>query len=422
MTNSKNTLPALMEELGKNAREASVCLVKATTVQKNMALLEAANQLRKNKNIILKANQKDLDGGDKSTNSSVYDRLLLTEERIDKMAQGIEEIAALSDPVGTIIKEWSRPNGLKMKQVRVPLGVIGIIYESRPNVTIDAGALSLKSGNVAILRGGRDSFYTSEALIDCLRKGLEIAKITKNAIQMVPVLDREAVNIMLKMDKFIDVIVPRGGKSLIELVHRETKIPTFKHFNGICHIFVARTSDPEMARDIVVNSKIRRPSVCNAVETLLIGRNALETHLPLIADALIEKGCELRGDESARAADKRINAVTEEDWGMEYLAPILSIKIVEDIDEAIAHINYYSSQHSEVIVTEDANSAQKFFSEIESAIIYHNAPTSFSDGGEFGFGAEIGIATGRLHARGPVGLEQLTTYKCIVEGQGQIRE
>ncbi|MHA1539591.1 MAG: glutamate-5-semialdehyde dehydrogenase [Alphaproteobacteria bacterium] len=417
-----DTLPILMEKLGQRARAASTVLAQATTVQKNAALLEAANQLRQNVAEILKENEKDLNDAEGKVSTSVYDRLLLNAERIENMAVGIEAIAALSDPVGTIIREWSRPNGLKMKQVRVPLGVIGIIYESRPNVTIDAGALSLKSGNVAILRGGRESFYTSAALIKCLQKGLESANISADAIQMVPVLDREAVNIMLKMDDFIDVIVPRGGKSLIELVQRETKIPTFKHFNGICHVFVARTSEPEMARDIIVNSKMRRPSVCNAAETLLIARNALETHFPIIADALIEAGCALRGEEELCALDKRVTPATEEDWGMEYLAPILSVKIVADIDEAILHINQYSSQHSEVIVTEDANSAQKFFAEIDSAIIYHNAPTSFSDGGEFGFGAEIGIATGRLHARGPVGLEQLTTYKCIVEGQGQIRD
>ena len=349
------------------------------------------------------------------------DRLLLTADRIAGIVKGLREVAALPDPVGRVLAEWTRPNGLKITRVSVPLGVIGVIYESRPNVTADAGALCFKSGNAVILRGGSDSFHSSMILTDVLREGLERAGLPRDCIQSVPTADRAAVGEMLKMDDCIDVIVPRGGKSLIERISAESKIPMFKHLNGICHTYIEKTADFDKARRVVLNAKMRRTGTCNATETILIDDALKGSLLPLVVDDLIKAGCEVRGDETVQAADPRVLPATEEDWDTEYLAPIVSIRAVSGVDEAIAHIAAHSSHHTEAILTEDDSAAEKFLNETDSAVVIKNASTQFCDGGEFGMGAEIGIATGRLHARGPVGLEQLTTFKYKVTGDGQIR-
>ena len=337
------------------------------------------------------------------------------------MAAGLEQIAALPDPVGEVLAAWDRPNGLNISRVRVPLGVIGIIYESRPNVTADAGGLCLKSGNAAILRGGSESFHSSGAILDCLQAGLAAAGLPAGSIQLIPTTDRAAVGEMLTMTDYIDIIVPRGGKSLIERVQQESKIPVIAHLEGLCHTYIDADSDAEMAKNIVVNAKMRRPGICGATETLLVDRAVAKRSLPEIIEALVAAGCELRGDDATRALDNRVGVASEADWRTEYLEPILSIRQVDGLDGAIDHINAYSSHHTESIVTNDADKAEKFLNTIDSAIVMHNASTQFADGGEFGMGAEIGISTGRLHARGPVGVEQLTTFKYVVRGAGQVR-
>jgi len=411
-----------MAELGTRARAAVHELSQADTERKNKALRAAAAALRDRTDELLAANDKDMANAEaRGIAPSLLDRLKLDADRIGAMAAGLEQIAELPDPVGEVLADWDRPNGLNISRVRVPLGVIGIIYESRPNVTADAGGLCLKSGNAAILRGGSESFHSSGAILDCLQAGLAAADLPAGAIQLVPTTDRAAVGEMLTMTEYIDIIVPRGGKSLIERVQQESRIPVIAHLEGLCHTYIDGAADPDMARDIVVNAKMRRPGICGATETLLVDREISGNALPPIVNALIEAGCELRGDDATRALDDRIAAATEEDWRTEYLEPVLSIRQVDGLDGAIDHINTYSSHHTDSIVTDDPEVAAKFLNAVDSAIVMHNASTQFADGGEFGMGAEIGISTGRLHARGPVGVEQLTTFKYVVRGAGQVR-
>jgi glutamate-5-semialdehyde dehydrogenase len=411
-----------MDQLGRRARAAVGDIAQATTDQKNTALFEAAAALRARADNLLAANARDMAVAEaRNIAPSLLDRLKLDEGRIEAMAAGLEQIAALPDPVGEVLAAWDRPNGLNISRVRVPLGVIGIIYESRPNVTADAGGLCLKSGNAAILRGGSESFHSSGAILDCLQAGLAAAGLPAGSIQLIPTTDRAAVGEMLTMTDYIDIIVPRGGKSLIERVQQESKIPVIAHLEGLCHTYIDADSDAEMAKNIVVNAKMRRPGICGATETLLVDRAVAKRSLPEIIEALVAAGCELRGDDATRALDNRVGVASEADWRTEYLEPILSIRQVDGLDGAIDHINAYSSHHTESIVTNDADKAEKFLNTIDSAIVMHNASTQFADGGEFGMGAEIGISTGRLHARGPVGVEQLTTFKYVVRGAGQVR-
>ena len=351
----------------------------------------------------------------------MLDRLLLTPDRIEAMAAGLEAIAELPDPIGDVMAEWDRPNGLSIQRVRVPLGVIGIIYESRPNVTADAGALCLKSGNAAILRGGSESFHSSAAILNCLHQGLREAGLPEAAIQGVPTTDRAAVGAMLTMPDLIDIIVPRGGKSLIERVQNESRVPVIAHLDGNCHVYLHREADPEMARSVALNAKMRRVGICGAAESLLVDREAAAALLPPVIDALAEAGCEIRGDSETRGLDSRVLAASDEDWGTEYLEAVISVKQVDGLQDAIDHVNKFGSHHTDSIVTADDKAAETFLRQVDSAIVLRNASTQFADGGEFGMGAEIGISTGRLHARGPVGLEQLTTFKYVVRGNGQVR-
>lgn len=414
-------IPALVRELGANAKAAGRVLAMATEDAKNMAIRVAAAELRAHTDAIKSANTIDMAAAEqKGVKGSFLDRLLMTDDRIEAMARGLEDIADLPDPVGDVIAAWEQPNGLKFERLRVPLGVIGVIYESRPNVTADAGALCLKAGNAAILRGGSESFNSSAAIMECLLTGLRAAKLPETAIQRIPTTDRAAVGEMLRLTEYIDVIIPRGGKSLIERVTEESKVPLFKHLDGICHIYVDGAADPEKARAVVLNAKMRRTGVCGSAETLLIDTAAAD-QLTGILDGLIEAGCEIRGDASAQAIDGRMSVATEEDWNTEYLDSIISVAMVDGIDSALAHIVKHSSDHTDAIITEDADIAARFLNEVDSAIVMHNASTQFADGGEFGMGAEIGISTGKMHARGPVGVEQLTSMKYVVRGDGHIR-
>ncbi|MGB8839534.1 MAG: glutamate-5-semialdehyde dehydrogenase [Aliidongia sp.] len=417
---ASSDLADAMRALGARARAAADVLALASADAKNEALSQAATSLRDRADEILAANREDLAEAANLT-PAMLDRLTVTPAAIEAIASGLEAIAALPDPVGRIETEWVRPNGLTIRRVRVPLGVIGIIYESRPNVTADAGGLCLKSGNAAILRGGSESARTSRAILCALSDGLRAASLPEAAIQLVPSQDRAAVGLMLGMDEVIDVIIPRGGKSLIERVAAESRIPVLKHLDGICHVYIDRAADPAMARAVTLNAKMRRTGICGAAETLLIDRPALHSHLPAVLDDLIAAGCEIRGDDEVRALDARVKPANEADWATEYLAPILSVRTVDGVDGAIDHIARYGSHHTEAIVTDDPAAAERFMARIDSAIVLWNASTQFADGGEFGMGAEIGISTGKLHARGPVGVEQLTSYKYLVRGTGQIR-
>jgi len=418
-----NGLASLMIGIGQKAREAARELALAPTAAKNLALNEAANALRARMTEILAANALDLEAAKaRGTSGSFLDRLSLDTGRIAAIAKGLEEIAALDDPVGTVLAQWRRPNGLLIERLRTPLGVIGIIYESRPNVTADAGGLCLKAGNAAILRGGSESFNSSRLIHSCLVDGLRAAELPQAAIQLVPTTDRDAVGHMLTgLGGTIDVIVPRGGKSLVGRVQSEARVPVFAHLEGICHTYVDRGADLEMARDIVVNAKMRRTSVCGATECLLVDKRAPATFLPTLVKALLDAGCEVRGDAAAVAVDGRVKAAAPDDYGREFLDKIIAVKTVDGVDEAIAHIGRYGSQHTDCIVTACYGTAERFLKRVDSAIVLHNASTQFADGGEFGMGAEIGIATGRMHARGPVGVEQLTSFKYVVRGDGQVR-
>lgn len=411
-----------MQTIGKQAKKVALTLAEASAEQKNKALSEAAKALRSQQAAIIDANEKDMKAGrEKGLDAAMLDRLELNEKRINAIAEGLEAIAKLDDPVGKQLASWDRPNGLKISRVSVPLGVIGIIYESRPNVTADAGALCLKSGNAAILRGGSESFYSSRAIAACLQDGLEAAGLPAEAIQLVPTTDRDAVGEMLRMHQYIDVIVPRGGKGLCARVQNESSVPTLLHLDGNCHSYIHEAADEEMAVNIVENAKLRRTGICGATESVVIDRKIAASVLPKLADRLIQAGCELRGDSDAVKIDSRLKAATDADWDTEYLDKILAVKIVAELGEAIDFINEHSSHHTDAIITGDDAAAKSFLKRIDSAIVMHNSSTQFADGGEFGMGAEIGIATGRLHARGPVGVEQLTTFKYQVEGNGQVR-
>jgi glutamate-5-semialdehyde dehydrogenase len=412
-----------MQALGQEARKAAALLARAGTATKNKALAAMEAALRSEKAKILAANEEDMQAARAANlTAALLDRLLLDDKRIEAMAKGIAEIRAQEDPIGAVIAAWNRPNGLAIERVKVPLGVIGIIYESRPNVTADAGALCLKAGNAVILRGGSESFHSSRAIHACLVRGLTEAGLPEAAITLVPTKDRAAVGMMLEgLSGAIDVIIPRGGKTLVERVQREARVPVMAHLEGLCHTYVDKAADLPMARKIVLNAKMRRTGICGATETLLVDAAAAKTHLaPLVMD-LIEARCEVRGDEAAQAVDPRVKPATEQDWFTEYLDAIISVKLVNGVDEAIRHIEHYGSHHTDAIVTEDAAAAARFLSQIDSAILLWNASTQFADGGEFGMGAEIGIATGKFHARGPVGVAELTSYKYVVRGSGQCR-
>lgn len=418
-----DALRAEMLGMGRAARSAARALREASTETKNKALTEAAGAIRSRMTLILEANARDVEAARaKKLSSPMVDRLLLDERRLESVATGIEAIAALPDPVGRELARWTRPNGLDIARVATPIGVIAMIYESRPNVTADAGALALKAGNVSILRGGSESAHSSAAILDAMLEGLAAADLPSAALQLVPTTDRAAVEFMLEgLDGAVDLVIPRGGKELTGRVMREARVPVLAHLEGICHVYVHEAADLEMARAIVVNAKMRRTSVCGAAETLLIDRSILGTHgLPMLQD-LVAAGCEIRADDAVRRIMPTALVASEADWRREYLDAILAVRAVDGVEDAIRHIERFGSQHTESIVTNDRKTAERFLSELDSAIVLWNASTQFADGGEFGMGAEIGIGTGKLHARGPVGVEQLTTFKYVVRGTGQIR-
>ncbi len=422
-TADATALATQMAALGRAAVGCREALAQSSTDQRNQALLTAAAQIRARRPEILEANRQDMEAARaRGLSSAMLDRLQLDDKRVESMAKGLQDIAALADPVGSVSAEWSRPNGMVIQRVRVPLGVIGIIYESRPNVTADAGALCLKSGNPVILRGGSESRRSSAAIHECLVHGLESAGLPQACIQLVPTADRAAVGLMLSgMTEYINVIVPRGGRSLVERVQAEARVPVIGHLEGICHVYVDRDANVEMARRIVLNAKMRRTGICGSAETLLVDRAGAATHLAGLIEALIDAGCEVRGDAEAQHVDARVKPATEEDWRTEYLDAIISVRVVDGVEAAIEHIARYGSAHTEAIVTDNTATAERFLRRVDSAIVLHNASTQFADGGEFGMGAEIGISTDRFHARGPVGVEQLTSYKYVVRGAGQVR-
>jgi glutamate-5-semialdehyde dehydrogenase len=416
-------IAAVMRAIGANARAAAGILAVTGATEKRRAINAMAQAVRADAAAILAANGEDVADAERSGATAAYvDRLKLDDKRVAAIADGIDAVAILTDPVGAVMAAWDRPNGMRIERVRVPLGVIGVIYESRPNVTADAGALGLKAGNAVILRGGSDSFQSSRAIHAALAAGLAAGGLPETAIQLVPTRDRDAVGLMLAgLDGMIDVIVPRGGKGLVARVQTEARLPVFAHLDGNCHVYVDKAADLAMAKSIVLNSKMRRTGVCGAAETLLVDRAAAPTHLAALVRMLVQAGCEVRGDRDTQAAEPRVKPATIEDWSTEYLDAIIAVKVVDGIDDAIAHVERYGSHHTDAIVTADRAAAEKFLARVDSAIVLHNASTQFADGGEFGFGAEIGIATGRLHARGPVGVEQLTTFKYRVRGSGQTR-
>ena len=420
---STEKLAAAMRQLGREVREAARSVALAPAAQKNRALAAMANAIRGSRSQILAANAQDVAQAKAARSTAAFiDRLTLNHAGIEAMAAGIETIRKLKDPVGSVMAAWRRPNGMRIARVRVPLGVVGVIYESRPNVTADAGALCLKAGNAVVLRGGSDSFRSSQAIHAALVAGLRDADLPAAAISLVPTREREAVGMMLAgLDGAIDVLVPRGGKSLVARVQSEARIPVFAHLEGVCHVYVDAKAKLAMAKAIVRNAKMRRTGVCGAAETLLVDRKAAPKLLKPLIGMLLDAGCEVRGDAAAQAADARVKPASEADWSTEYLDAIITAGVVDGVDGAIAHIERYGSHHTDAIVTEDKSAAEKFLREVDSAIVLHNASTQFADGGEFGFGAEIGIATGRLHARGPVGVEQLTTFNYRIRGSGQTR-
>jgi len=418
------TLAEIMERMGRAARAAAQVLEACAAEQKNRALRAAATHLKARSATLLAANARDMGAArERGLSKAMLDRLALNDERVQAMARGLEDIAALADPIGTVLAQWSRPNGMRIQRVRVPLGVIGIIYESRPNVTADAGALCLKSGNAVILRGGSESANSAAAIHACLEQGLSEAGLPPACIQLVPTTDRAAVGHMLaQMTQYIDVIVPRGGKELIARVRQEARVPVIGHLEGVCHVFIDQTAELGMAMKIVLNAKMRRTGVCGAAETLLVHRGCAATHLGALIKMLLDAGCEVRGDDASMLIDARVRRATEQDWYTEYLDAIIAVRVVDDLDAALAHIRRYGSRHTDCIVTADTSSAERFLSAVDSAIVLHNASTQFADGGEFGMGAEIGISTDKFHARGPVGVEQLTSYKYLVRGSGQTRD
>ena len=417
------SLEETMNAMGTQAAIAARELGRATTEQKNNALIAAAEKLRAQTEELLTANRLDMDiAKEAGLNNARLDRIALDASRVEGIAKALEDVAALPDPVGDVMARWDRPNGLDISRVRVPLGVIGVIYESRPNVTADAAALCLKSGNAVILRGSSEIQNSAKAVAACFDAALEGVGLPKTCVQLVPTPDREAVGMMLAgLEGTIDVIVPRGGKSLVERVQNDARVPVFSHLDGICHTYIHASADIEMAKDITLNAKLRRTGICGATETLLIDRQCADTHLKPLIEALLDEGCEVRGDEEVANADKRVVPAIAQDWDTEYLDSIISVKLIEGVEDAISHIASHGSGHTEAIIAEDASAAEAYLNGVDSAIVMHNASTQFADGGEFGMGAEIGIATGRFHARGPVGLEQLTTFKYQVRGSGQTR-
>jgi glutamate-5-semialdehyde dehydrogenase len=418
---STEDLHTQMRGIGAAAREAAAVLALMPAERKTAALRAAAAAVRRQANAILDANARDMAGAEqRGLSAAMLDRLKLDARRVEAMARGLEEVAAFPDPVGATLAEWERPNGLKIARVRVPLGVIGIIYESRPNVTADAAGLCLRAGNAAILRGGSESFHSSGAILAALHEALAETGLPLAAVQQVPTRDRAAVGEMLRMSEFIDVIVPRGGRGLIERVQAESRIPVIAHLDGLCHTYIDGAADPKKARAISLNAKMRRTGICGATETLLVDRKA-SAMLPTLVRDLVEAGCEVRGDSATTAVDPRVKPATAQDWDTEYLDSIISVKLVDGVGDAIAHIARHGSHHTEAIVTEDAAAAERFLNEVDAGIVMVNTSTQFADGAEFGMGAEIGISTGKLHARGPVGAEQLTSYKYLVRGNGQVR-
>ena len=419
----KDDIAASMTALGKSARGAAARLATSTGEERNAALASAAANLRERCDEILAGNARDMAAAaERGLSGAMLDRLMLDAERVASMAAGLETIIDLHDPIGRVVDEWERPNGLRIQRVAVPLGVIGIIYESRPNVTADAAALCIKSGNAVILRGGSESFHSSRAIHACLAAGLDSAGLPADAVQMVPTTDRAAVGFLLSsMGEWLDVVVPRGGKNLIKRVQDEARVPVIGHLEGICHVYLHADADADMARDIAVNAKMRRTGICGAAETLLVDRAAAERLLPSVGAALIDAGCAIRGDAVVCALLDAAEPATEEDWSTEYLDAVIAVRVVDDLEAAVEHIRTYGSGHTESIVTNDGEAARRFARDVDSSIVLHNASTQFADGGEFGFGAEIGIATGRIHARGPVGADQLTSYKYVVHGSGQVR-
>jgi glutamate-5-semialdehyde dehydrogenase len=418
-----DSIPQVMDALGRQARAAARQLAMSGDDARNAALHAASAELRSRSDEIIAANDMDMRAArERGLSAAMLDRLMLDEGRVEAMADGLDAIAELPDPLGRVLAEWRRPNGLAIARVAVPLGVIGIIYESRPNVTADAAGLCVKSGNAVILRGGSESFHSGRAIHACLVSGLRKAGLPADCVQMVPTTDRAAVGYLLSsMAQWVDVVVPRGGKNLIRRVQEEARVPVIGHLEGICHVYLHEAADAEMAAEITVNAKMRRTGICGAAETLLVDRAAAGRLLPGVLDALGKAGCEIRGDSEVVAAFPEARQAAEEDWSTEYLDAIISVRVVDDIDAAIRHIGEYGSGHTECIVTDEDDAAEKFFRNVDSAILLQNASTQFADGGEFGMGAEIGIATGRIHARGPVGAEQLTSYKYVVRGSGQTR-
>ena len=416
-------IAATMQDIGRRAKLAARVLALASAEQKNRALAGMAAAILAHQRDILAANAEDVaDGKAAGLTGAMLDRLELDEKRIAAMAEGLDVVRALADPVGKVTESWTRPNGMTIERVRVPLGVVGVIYESRPNVTADAGALTLKAGNAVILRGGSDSYRSSGAIHAAMTKGLREANLPEAAISLVPTRDRAAVGLMLQgLDGNIDVIVPRGGKNLVDRVQKEARVPVFAHLEGVCHVYVDKAAQLDMAKSIVMNAKMRRTGVCGAAETLLVDRAGAQTMLKPLVAMLLDAGCEVRGDAAVQKVDARVKPATEQDWSTEYLDKIITAGVVDGVDEAIEHIERYGSHHTDAIVTADQQAAERFLNEVDSAIVLHNASTQFADGGDFGFGAEIGIATGKLHARGPVGVEQLTSFKYRVRGSGQIR-
>ena len=423
MTRNNGDIATMMTALGAAARDAATRLATNSGEQRNAALAAAAASLRDNSGAIIEANARDMSAArDRGLSGAMLDRLMLDEARVEAMAAGIETIIELPDPVGRVLAEWQRPNGLQIQRVAVPLGVIGIIYESRPNVTADAAALCIKSGNAVILRGGSESFHSSHAIYECLQAGLEAGGLPRDAVQMVPTTDRAAVGFLLSsMAEWVDVVVPRGGKNLIKRVQDEARVPVIGHLEGICHVYLHTAADRQMACDIACNAKMRRTGICGAAETVLVDRACADEIVPAVGKALQAAGCEVRGDATVCGLLPGAVEATEEDWSTEYLDAIISMRVVDDLDGAVAHIRDYGSGHTESIVTSDNAAAERFLHDVDSAIVLRNASTQFADGGEFGMGAEIGIATGRIHARGPVGAEQLTSYKYVVRGDGQVR-
>ncbi len=421
ITHAADDAHILMQRLGAQARTAYQSLAASSGEQRNNALHAAAAAIRAEQGTLMEANLRDMDAARERLSAAMLDRLKLTPERIAAMADGLEAIAALPDPLGRELAAWTRPNGLNIARVSVPLGVIGIIYESRPNVTADAGGLCIKSGNAAILRGGSESFHSSRAILDCLQAGLRAAGLPSESIQLVPTIDRAMVGEMLGAVGMLDVIVPRGGPSLTSRVQQESRVPAILHLDGNCHTYLHASAEAGMAVAVVQNAKLRRTGICGATESLLVDAEAAARLLPPVLEALIQGGCEIRGDAAVCALESRAKPATEEDWDTEYLAPIISVGTVANVQEAVAHINRHGSHHTDAIIAEDTDAVAAFLNGVDSAIVIHNASTQFADGGEFGMGAEIGISTGRLHARGPVGCEQLTTYKYVLHGNGQVR-